>query len=64
MQQVNDVMNVKELSLYLNLHHVTIYRMLAKREIPAARIGGQWRFMKTTIDKWFADKGVQHATVS
>lgn len=56
----NAVMTVKEVSEYLNIHHVTIYRMLAKKEIPAARIGGQWRFMKSELDRWFNRKGEEN----
>ena len=37
-------MTVKELSEYLKLDRMTIYKMLKEGKIPASRIGHQWRF--------------------
>jgi len=50
------IIGVKEVAEYLGLAEVTIYRLLAKREIPAKKIGGQWRFMKEDVDRWFRDR--------
>ena len=46
------IMTPKEAAKYLGFHLVTIYRLLKKQEIPATKIGGQWRFKKETIDAW------------
>jgi excisionase family DNA binding protein len=43
---------VKEVAKYLNLHEISIYRMIKRGEIPAFRIGGCWRFTKERIDEW------------
>lgn len=45
-------MTVKELSEYLRLDRMTIYKMLKEGSIPASRIGHQWRFFRSDIDKW------------
>lgn len=45
-------MTVKELSDYLRLDRMTIYKMLKERTIPASRIGHQWRFFREDIDRW------------
>ena len=37
------IMTPKEAAKYLGFHLVTIYRLLKKQEIPATKIGGQWR---------------------
>lgn len=42
---------VKQLSDYLQLSPSTIYTMARSGKLPAARIGGQWRFNKNEIDK-------------
>jgi excisionase family DNA binding protein len=46
------VMTVEELSQYLHIHRSTIYRLLKRGEIPAFRIGSDWRFNIETIDVW------------
>jgi excisionase family DNA binding protein len=48
------IMNLRELSDYLRVHPSTIYRLLKRNQIPAFRIGGNWRFNVEAIDKWFA----------
>ena len=45
-------MTVKELSEYLRLDRMTIYKMLKEGDIPASRIGRQWRFFRSDIDQW------------
>lgn len=51
-------MTVKELSDYLRLDRMTIYKMLKLKELPASRIGHQWRFFRVDIDAWIRSKRV------
>ena len=46
------IMTPKEAAKYLGFHLVTVYRLLKKREVPATKIGGQWRFKKDVLDAW------------
>jgi excisionase family DNA binding protein len=46
------VMTVQEVSSYLRVHPSTIYRMLKKHQLPAFRVGSDWRFTVDAIDKW------------
>lgn len=50
------IMTPKEAAKYLGFHLVTIYRLLKKNEIPATKIGGQWRFKKDVLDAWLMDR--------
>lgn len=50
------VMTVREVSGYLRVHPSTIYRLLKRREIPAFRIDGDWRFHIKAIDTWRSQK--------
>jgi len=50
------IMTPKEAAKYLGFHLVTVYRLLKKREIPATKIGGQWRFKKDVLDAWLVDR--------
>jgi excisionase family DNA binding protein len=50
------IMTPKEAAKYLGFHLVTIYRLLKKSEIPATKIGGQWRFKKDILDEWLTSR--------
>lgn len=53
------VMTVDEVAIYLGFTEATIRRMLRDREMPAAKVAGQWRFLKTEVDRWLADLSKQ-----
>jgi excisionase family DNA binding protein len=46
------VMTVREVAAYLHVHPTTIYRLLRQNQIPAFRIGSDWRFNIEAIDHW------------
>ena len=46
------VLTVKEVADYLHVHQSTIYRMLKRSQLPAFRVGSDWRFNVETIDRW------------
>jgi excisionase family DNA binding protein len=46
------LMTVGEVADYLRVTEKTIYRLLERRRIPAAKVGRQWRFNTASIDKW------------
>lgn len=55
-RQRTQIMTPKEAAKYLGFHLVTIYRLLKKQEIPATKIGGQWRFKKDVLDAWLLNR--------
>ena len=46
------ILTVRELSDYLRVHPITIYRLLSTKQIPAFRIGSDWRFDINSIERW------------
>lgn len=50
---MDDIMTLEEVAKYLKLKPQTIYTWAQKNKIPAAKLGKEWRFRKTVIDKWF-----------
>ena len=46
------LLTTRELQDLLQLDRVTIYRMVKDGEVPALRVGGQWRFSAEAIDSW------------
>ena len=51
------VMTVREVSAYLRVHPITIYRLLKHSQIPAFRVGSDWRFDVETINSWCSGQG-------
>jgi excisionase family DNA binding protein len=49
-------MTIDELAKYLRLHTSMVYRMVRLGQIPASKIGHQWRFRKDVIDNWIAEQ--------
>ena len=46
------VMTVDQVAAYLQLSKRTVYNMAAAGEMPAAKVGDQWRFFRPEIDRW------------
>ncbi len=53
-----EIMTVRDAADYLHCVPQTIYRLLTKGAIPAFRIGSDWRFRRSDIDKWIEDQTV------
>jgi len=45
-------LTIEELSDYLKMGRTKLYRMAQKADIPASKIGNQWRFDREEIDEW------------
>lgn len=50
---MEEIMTIEEVAKYLKLKPQTIYTWAQNGKIPAAKLGKEWRFKKTVIDKWF-----------
>ena len=46
------VLTLEEVANYLRVHPSTIYRMLKRQEIPAFKVGSDWRFNLESVDRW------------
>ena len=49
----DDIMTIEEVASYLRVKPQTIYTWAQEGKIPAAKLGNQWRFKKSIIDRWF-----------
>ena len=58
------VMGIKEAASYLEVHESTIYRLAGNGEIPAFKLGGQWRFKKEVIDQWLTSEMQKNASLN
>lgn len=51
-----EIMTIKEVSEYLKMNYRTVYRLAEKREIPAFKLGKNWRVRKDLLDKWIEEQ--------
>ncbi|MBU4128773.1 helix-turn-helix domain-containing protein [bacterium] len=51
-----EIMDVKEIAKYLGFGEKKIYQLVERGEIPVSKIGGQYRFLKNSIDQWLIEK--------
>lgn len=47
------IMTLEEVAEYLRLTPQTIYTWAQEKKIPAVKLGKEWRFRRSLIDKWF-----------
>ena len=52
------VMTSVEAAEYLKMHVKTVCRLAKERKIPAKKVGSEWRFLKSVLDRWLAHEEV------
>ena len=55
----SEFVTVEELADMLKVSHRTVQRLVRRKELPAIRIGRQWRFRKEWIDEWLDKNTVE-----
>ena len=55
-QTSGDILTIRQLAEYLMVSEKTVYRMIERHQLPAMRIGAQWRFRRHDIDAWLTDE--------
>lgn len=56
-------LTTEEVLAYLKVTPRTIYRLIRTGELPAVRIGRQWRFRQDDLDGWL-EKQANHGVVA
>lgn len=52
------VMTSVDAAEYLKMHVKTVCRLAKEKKIPAKKVGSEWRFLKSVLDKWLAQEEV------
>lgn len=52
-------LSVEEIAKHLGVSKETIYRWVEKQKIPAHKVGRQWKFKATEVDKWIESGGAE-----
>lgn len=55
MAKTRDVLTVKDIAEYLNLHPMTVYKYVKEGNIPAFKIGATWRIRRDSIKRWIRE---------
>jgi excisionase family DNA binding protein len=53
---MSEFMTLAEVANYLRVTRKTVYRLLAKRKIPATLVGNRWRFDRAVIEEWLRSR--------
>jgi excisionase family DNA binding protein len=51
-----EILTLEEVATYLRLTPQTIYKWAQEKRIPAAKLGKEWRFRKSIIDRWLDEQ--------
>jgi excisionase family DNA binding protein len=51
-REMEAFLTTEEVLSYLKITPRTIYRLIRSGELPAVRIGRQWRFRREDLDRW------------
>jgi excisionase family DNA binding protein len=46
------ILTLEEAADYLRFHPSTVYRLARNGQLPARKIGKQWRFHREALDRW------------
>lgn len=57
----DEVLTVKEASAYLKIAEKTLYRFIRQKRLPAFKLGREWRFKKSLLDRWL-EKRIKEAS--
>ena len=56
---LKNLLTVKEVAALLRVSTQTLYKMLEQGQIPAVKVGSQWRFDGDKIQTWIESQGVR-----
>jgi len=56
--QVNDIklLTLAEAAMILKISKRTLHRMIQHRNIPAFKVGGQWRILESRFQEWVREE--------
>lgn len=52
----DEILTLPEVAQLLKVAQKTVYSMAQKGQIPAFKVGGQWRFKRVDIDQWIEQR--------
>jgi excisionase family DNA binding protein len=59
----SEVMTFRDVTRYLKCHRNTVYRLVRQGELPAFRVGSDWRFRRVDLKKRIEGQHVRPACI-
>jgi excisionase family DNA binding protein len=53
------LLTIEEVAAYLKVSKETVYKMAQRGEVPALKVGTQWRFERSAIEEWLRSRSNQ-----
>ena len=51
-----NMLTIAEVAKYLKLHELTVRRLAREGELPAFKVGRQWRIKSNLLESWIAER--------
>jgi excisionase family DNA binding protein len=55
-EAMDQVLTVREVANFFRIHPTTVSRMVKRGELPAFRVGSDWRFTLASIQEWLESR--------
>jgi len=59
-RDVSEIMTIEQVARYLSLHELTVRRLAREGEIPAFKVGRQWRVKRELLDRWIEREAMRN----
>jgi excisionase family DNA binding protein len=57
---LSEIMTIEQVARYLSLHELTVRRLARDGEIPAFKVGRQWRVKRDLLDRWIEREALRN----
>jgi excisionase family DNA binding protein len=64
MKTPDPIMTVDQVAAYLKLHPLTIRHLAREGEIPAFKVGRQWRVKRELLELWMEERSSKNVDVA
>ena len=54
------LLSAADVAAWLKLNVETVYDLIARAQLPAIKIGGQWRFQEARVRDWLERRSAAH----
>lgn len=55
-ENMPDMLTIAEVAKYLKLHELTVRRLAREGELPAFKVGRQWRIKRDLLESWIEQR--------
>ena len=52
----SNMLTIADVAKYLKLHELTVRRLAREGELPAFKVGRQWRIKRDLLESWIAER--------